>query len=239
MNPPKYVLVSPVLVLVLVHELPNDSVVCSKQGLKSHSRLDPLLSSPFFFVFAFLLHSMPRQNFSTRDISRYEWGATGTIFPSSCYPVSFFAVARPRDLSFAAVRFLPLSFSFFLLPTHTHTHMDAPTLLSSRWLPCRCSRCIIRAAKPFLDQLSRSTSLPGIFLLRARELRGPNLPRKRFESIYESIRDRSSRRSSSNFSRISDYPPRTSIMFPPLRRGAFRWLLIRRDDMFRKFRPRH
>lgn len=72
--------------------------------------LSSLLSSPFFFVFAFLLHSMPRQNFSTRDISRYEWGATGTIFPSSCYPVSFFAVARPRDLSFAAARFQsPLS----------------------------------------------------------------------------------------------------------------------------------
>lgn len=54
---------------------------------------------------------MSRQNFSTRDISRYEWGATGTIFPSSCYPVSFFAVARPRDLSFAAARFQsPLSF---------------------------------------------------------------------------------------------------------------------------------
>lgn len=65
---------------------------------------------------------MPRQNFSTRDISRYEWGATGTIFPSSCYPVSFFAVARPRDLSFAAARFQsPLSLlsrplSLFLTP---------------------------------------------------------------------------------------------------------------------------
>lgn len=61
---------------------------------------------------------MPRQNFSTRDISRYEWGATGTIFPSSCYPVSFFAIARPRDLSFAAARFqsaLLLSRPFTLL----------------------------------------------------------------------------------------------------------------------------
>lgn len=49
-------------------------------------------------------------------------------------------------------------------------------------------RCIIRAGqKPFLDQLSRLTSLPGIFLLRTRELRDPNLLRKRFKSIYGSI----------------------------------------------------
>lgn len=54
---------------------------------------------PESFLF---LHSIPRQNFSAGDISRYEWRATGAIFPSSCYPVSFFAVVRPRDLSLAA-----------------------------------------------------------------------------------------------------------------------------------------
>lgn len=127
---------------------------------------------------------MSRQNFSTRDISRYEWGATGTIFPSSCYPVSFFAVARPRDLSFAAARFQsPLSFflalSLFLSSASVQRNVAASA---------HCS-CVIRAAEPFLDQLSRSTSLPGIFSLRARESGGSDLPRKRFESIYGSIRD--------------------------------------------------
>lgn len=81
----------------------------------------PLSSSFLSILLCFRLppsFDAPRQNFSTRDISRYEWGATGTIFPSSCYPVSFFAVARPRDLSFAAARFQPaLSASFS--PSHS------------------------------------------------------------------------------------------------------------------------
>lgn len=110
---------------------------------------------------------MSRQNFSTRDISRYEWGATGTIFPSSCYPVSFFAVARPRDLSFAAARFQsPLSFFLALSLFFSSASVQRNAVASAH-----CS-CVIRAAKPFLDQLSRSTSLPGIFSLRARESGG-------------------------------------------------------------------
>lgn len=37
---------------------------------------------------------------SRSDISRYEWGAAGTIFPSSCYPVSFFAAGPPMRFIF-------------------------------------------------------------------------------------------------------------------------------------------
>lgn len=37
------------------------------------------------------IRSIPRAKLSTAvDISRYEWAATATIFPSSCYAVSFF-----------------------------------------------------------------------------------------------------------------------------------------------------
>lgn len=172
---------------------------------------------------------MSRQNFSTRDISRYEWGATGTIFPSSCYPVSFFAVARPRDLSFAAARFQsPLSFFLALSLFFSSTSVQRNVAASAH-----CS-CIIRAAKPFLDQLSRSTSLPGIFSLRARESGGSDLPRERLESIYGSIRDCTSRRFCSNLCRISDYPAETSIIpdiIPP--RISVGLSIRRADNMFR------
>lgn len=112
-------------------------------GSKFHPRSYPLSFSSCFFVFVFLLHSMPSPggNFSTRDISHYEWGATGTIFPSSCYPVSFFAVARPCDLSFAATRFYPsLAHSFstilFRLPWRSVAATSAPLHHSwQRWSP--------------------------------------------------------------------------------------------------------
>jgi len=89
---------------------------------------------------------MPRQNFSTRDISRYEWGATGTIFPSSCYPVSFFAVARPRDLSFAAARFQsPLSF-FLVLSLFFSSASVQHSVTATAQLHHSCSEALPRSA---------------------------------------------------------------------------------------------
>lgn len=57
--------------------------------------------------FGFLLHppssfDSPAKLSSAGDISRYEWGAAGTIFPSSCYPVSFFAAVPPTRFIFRA-----------------------------------------------------------------------------------------------------------------------------------------
>lgn len=102
----------------------------------------PSLSSPFplhsssLFSPSFFIRC-PDKTFLTRDISCYEWGATGTIFPSSCYPVSFFAVARPRDLSFAAARFyitvsllLSFSLSFLLLGFRAVSLQPARTVAS-------------------------------------------------------------------------------------------------------------
>lgn len=43
------------------------------------------------FTYFYIPRSIPRAKLSTAvDISRYEWAATPTIFPSSCYAVSFF-----------------------------------------------------------------------------------------------------------------------------------------------------
>lgn len=190
---------------ILVHELPNDSIICSKRdrsptpALILFFPLHSSLFSPSSFI------RCPRQNFSTRDISRYEWGATGTIFPSSCYPVSFFAVARPRDLSFAAARFQSalrffLALSLFFSPASVQRNVAASVQLHHS-----CS------AEPFLERSFRGRRLFRAYFRY--ELLGTNLPRKRFKSIYGNIRDcSSSRRFCSNLSRISDYPIETSII---------------------------
>lgn len=53
--------------------------------------LVPILLPPF---------DLPTKLFSGCDILHYEWGAAGTIFPSSCYPVSFFAADPPTRFIF-------------------------------------------------------------------------------------------------------------------------------------------
>lgn len=211
-----------------VHEFSQRQRRLFRAGLKSHLRLYPLLSSPFFFVFAFLLYSMPRQNFSTRDISRYEWGATGTIFPSSCYPVSFFAVARPRDLSFAAARFCPpfpppLSFtSFFLLLAGFRAVAASAPLHHS------CGEALPRSA------LEIDVSSGHIFVTRAPRSQVtrifPGSGAGQFTGVSIAAVHSSCRRSRSSFSRISNYPSAISIIppiapvIPPIipTRGAFR-----------------
>jgi len=172
---------------------------------------------------------MPRQNFSTRDISRYEWGATGTIFPSSCYPVSFFAVARPRDLSFAAVRFqsvLLLSLS----PSHS----------SSRRLPCNVPlqpTAQLHHSYSFLDQAFEVDVSSG----HISDYKLASLLEffwKRFESIYRSIRDYST--FLLQFSRISNYPTETSIISGVISPRISVGLSIRQvDNMFRVSAPGH
>lgn len=90
-----------------------------------------------------------------------------TPLASSPWPAHAIYLSRLRDSSLSLSR------------AHSHTCATPRTrsflLAGFRAVAASARRCIIRAAKPFLDQLSRSTSLPGIFLLRARELRAARI----------------------------------------------------------------
>lgn len=165
---------------------PNDSVVCSERDWSPTSasllsllsillcfRLPSSFDAPtklFYSVIYRVTNGVPRGLYSRVAV---------TPLASSPWPAHAIYLSRLRDST-------PLS--------------QPPFLLRFRAVPLQQQpRCIIRAAKPFLDQLS--TSLPTIFSLRARAAR--YFFRKRIVSIYESIRD--TRHFCSNLNRISDY----------------------------------
>jgi len=153
---------------------PNDSVICSKRdrsptpALILFFPLHSSLFSPSFFIRCPDKTFLPVIYRVTNGVPRGLYSRVAvTPLASSPWPAHAIYLSRLRDSSLRS-----LSFS----PSHS----------SSRRLPCNVPlqlphSCIIRAAKPFLDQLSRST---GIFSLRGREPCSSNLPRKRFKSIY-------------------------------------------------------
>lgn len=109
-----------------------------------------------------------------------------TPLASSPWPAHAIYLSRLRDSSLSLILTHPHTHAYI------HTYTNSHKLLSSRRLPCRCSQ---RAVASFVRRSPSSISFRGRRLFRAYFCYEPaNLPRKRLESIYESIHGRSSRR---------------------------------------------